>query len=171
MERTHIRCYEVQIMNAEWKKDDWVITTDPARQNVDAIHAWLTRAYWCENIPRDVVERAVRNSLCFGLFDGGAQVGLARVITDYATFAYLCDVYVLENHRGRGLGKWLIECVMAHPQLQGLRRFNLATRDAHGLYEPFGFRPLAKPESFLERHRPDIYKTGAAGQSTTKHTK
>jgi GNAT superfamily N-acetyltransferase len=112
------------------------------------------------------VERAVRQSLSFGLFDGAAQVGLARVVTDYATFAYLCDVYVLEGHRGRGLGKWLIECVMAHSQLQGLRRFNLATRDAHELYAQFGFQPLAKPEAFMERHKPDIYKAAAAGEQS-----
>jgi GNAT superfamily N-acetyltransferase len=150
-------------MHSEWKRDNLIVTTDPARQDVDAIHAYLTRAYWCEGIPREVVERAVRNSLCFGLFDRPAQVGLARVVTDYATYAYLCDVYVLESHRGRSLGKWLIECVMAHPQLQGLRRFNLATRDAHGLYAPFGFQPLRQPEVHMEKHKPDIYKTAAAG--------
>ncbi|HEX5222744.1 MAG TPA: GNAT family N-acetyltransferase [Verrucomicrobiae bacterium] len=156
-------------MHNEWKRDNLIITTDPARQDVDAIHAYLTRAYWCENIPREIVERAVRNSLCFGLFDGASQVGLARVVTDYATYAYLCDVYVLESHRGRGLGKWLIECVMAHPQLQGLRRFNLATRDAHELYKPFGFQPLRQPEAHLEKHKPDIYKTAAGGgQSATQ---
>lgn len=156
-------------MTAEWKKGSWVVTTDPARHDVDAIHAYLTRAYWCEGIPREVVERATRNSLCFGLFDGSAQIGLARVVTDYATYAYLCDVYVLESHRGRGLGKWLVECVLAHPQLQGLRRFNLATRDAHELYQQFGFQSLAKPESHMEKHKPDIYKTGAAsGQSAAQ---
>jgi GNAT superfamily N-acetyltransferase len=153
-------------MHTEWSKDNWVISTDPARQDVDAIHAFLTRAYWCENIPREIVARAVTHSLCFGLFDGAAQVGLARVVTDYATFAYLCDVYVLESHRGRGLGKWLIECVMAHPQLQGLRRFNLATRDAHSLYAQFGFQPLRQPDVHMERHKPDIYKTTAAGEQS-----
>jgi GNAT superfamily N-acetyltransferase len=158
-------------MHIEWKKDNCVVTTEAAKLDVDAIHAFLTRAYWCEGIPREVVERAVRHSLCFGLFDGAAQVGLARVVTDYATFAYLCDVYVLENHRGRGLGRWLIECVMAHPQLQGLRRFNLATRDAHLLYAQFGFQPLAKPETQMERHKPDIYKVAAAGEQSAAQTK
>ncbi len=153
-------------MHSEWKKDNWTISTDPVRQNVEAIHAFLARAYWSEQIPRDIVERAVRNSLCFGLFAGEAQIGLARVVTDYATFAYLCDVYVLESHRGHGLGKWLIECVMAHPQLQGLRRFNLVTRDAHGLYSPYGFKLLAKPENHMERHKPDIYKTTTAGEQS-----
>jgi GNAT superfamily N-acetyltransferase len=95
--------------------------------------------------------------LCFGLFRGKNQVGLARVITDSATSAYLSDVYVLENHRRKGLGKWLMECVMAHPAWQGLRRFSLATRDAYGLYRPFGFRELRKPASRMEILRPDIY--------------
>lgn len=153
-------------MQTEWKEDNWTISTDPARQNVDAIHAFLARAYWSEQIPRDVVEHAVRNSLCFGLFEGEAQIGLARVVTDYATFAYLCDVYVLERHRGQGLGKWLLECVMAHPQLQGLRRFNLVTADAHGLYARHGFKTLAKAENHMERHKPDIYKTTAAGEQS-----
>jgi GNAT superfamily N-acetyltransferase len=154
-------------MHAEWKRDGFLITTDPTRLDVAAIHAFLHHAYWCENIPRDTVERAVRHSLCFGLVDGAAQVGLARVVTDYATFAYLCDVYVLESHRGRGLGRWLIECVMAHPQLQGLRRFNLATRDAHGLYAQFGFQPLRQPDVHMERHKPDIYKAAMTGEQST----
>jgi GNAT superfamily N-acetyltransferase len=153
-------------MPTEWKQNEFVVSTDPARLDVTAIHAFLTRAYWSEQIPREVIERAVRHSLCFGLFEGNAQIGLARVVTDYATFAYLCDVYVRESHRGRGLGKWLIECVMAHPQLQGLRRFNLVTRDAHGLYARHGFQSLAKPENHMERHKPDIYKTTAAGEQS-----
>jgi len=157
-------------MHTEWKRNQLVVSTDPARQDVDAIHAYLTRAYWCEGIPHEVVERAVRHSLCFGLFDGKAQVGLARIVTDYATFAYLCDVYVLESHRGRRLGKWLVECVMTHPQLQGLRRFNLATRDAHSLYAQFGFQPLRQPEVHMEKHKPDIYKVVAAGGQSAKQT-
>ncbi len=160
-------------MHAEWQRNNLIISTDPARSDVDAIHAFLKRAYWCEDIPRETVQRAMKHSLCFGLFDGPAQVGLARVVTDYATFAYLCDVYVLESHRGRGLGKWLIGCVMTHPQLQGLRRFNLATRDAHKLYAPFGFEPLREPAMQMERHKPDIYKIApvggqSAGQNETR---
>jgi len=157
-------------MYNEWNHDHLVISTDPERLYVSAIHAFLTRAYWCEGIPHELVERAVRHSLCFGLFDGRAQVGLARVVTDYTTFAYLCDVYVLESHQGRGLGKWLIECVMSHPQLQGLRRFNLATRDAQSLYARFGFQPLRQPEVHLERHKPDIYKVAAAGGQSKAQT-
>ena len=157
-------------MHLEWKRDRLLVSTAPEKQNVDAIHAFLTRSYWCEGIPCDVVERAVQGSLCFGLFDGGAQIGLARVVTDCATFGYLCDVYVLESHRGRGLGKWLIECVMAHPQLLGLRRLNLATRDAHQLYVRFGFKPMAQPEVWMEWHKPDIYKTAAAGGQSAART-
>ena len=145
-------------MHTEWKRNQLVVSTDPARLDLNAVHSYLISAYWCEGIPREIVERALKNSLCFGLFDGSIQVGLARVVTDYATFAYLCDVYVLETHQGRGLGKWLIECAMAHPQLQGLRRFNLVTRDAHQLYAPFGFKPLAAPERHMEKVTPDIYK-------------
>jgi len=151
-------------MHLEWKQDGLVIATDPVRQDVDAIHAFLRRAYWCEEIPRETVARAVKHSLCFGLFDSAAQVGLAQVVTDYTIFAYLCDVYVLESHRGRGLGKWLLACVLAHPELQGLRRFNLITRDAHSLYARHGFQPLARPAYHMERHKPDIYKTSSAGE-------
>jgi GNAT superfamily N-acetyltransferase len=145
-----------------FQRCEYSISADPARFDLNAIHSYLVRAYWCENIPRQTVERAIANSLCFGLFHGKDQVGLARVITDSATYAYLCDVYVLEDHRGKGLGKWLIECVMAHPALQGLRRFTLATRDAHRLYRQFGFRELSKPESMMEILRPDIYQKPAS---------
>ena len=141
-----------------FEREGYSISTNPARLDLDAIHAYLVRAYWCEGIPRQTMERAMANSLCFGLFRGKDQVGLARVVTDSATFAYLCDVYVLENHRGKGLGKWLMERVMAHPALQGLRRFSLATRDAHNLYRQFGFRELSKPESKMEILRPDVYR-------------
>lgn len=153
-------------MHSEWKRNSLIVTTDPNRQDPTAIHAFLTRAYWCEGISLEMVERAVRHSLCFGLIDGAAQVGLARVVTDYATFGYLCDVYVLESHRGKGLGRWLIQCVMSHPQLQRLRRFNLSTRDAHSLYAGFGFQHLRNPECQMERHKPDIYKTAAAGEQS-----
>jgi GNAT superfamily N-acetyltransferase len=153
-------------MHNEWKRNELLVSTDPMKRDVAAIHAYLSRAYWCENIPRETVERALRHSLCFGLYDGNAQVGLARVVTDYATFAYLCDVYVLESHRGRGLGRWLIECVMSHPDVHGLRRFNLATRDAHGLYARFGFTPLAHAERWMELHKPDIYKHDVRGEQS-----
>jgi GNAT superfamily N-acetyltransferase len=131
--------------------------TDPSKLDVGAIHAYLSRAYWSEGIPRDVVEKALANSLCFGLFRGKDQIGLARVVTDRATYGYLCDVYVLEDFRGKGLGVWLMECVMGHPDLQGLRRFSLATRDAHSLYKKFGFAELKKPQSQMEILRDDVY--------------
>jgi len=139
--------------------DAYEISTDPSRLDVDAMHAYLTRSYWSPGIPRETVERAVRHSLCFGVYEraGGRQVGLARVVTDHATFAYLCDVYVLEDHRGHGLGKRLIEAVMAHPALTGARRAMLATRDAHGLYRKLGWSELPDPAIFLQRHFPDVY--------------
>ena len=140
------------------ERDDFLVSTDPARLDVDAVHTFLTSSYWALGIPRAVVERAIAGSICFGLFHGQRQIGFARVVTDRATFAYLADVYVLEEHRGRGLARWLIETVIAHPDLRGLRRFVLVTRDAHGLYEQFGFTPLAKPENYMEKHWPDVYR-------------
>jgi GNAT superfamily N-acetyltransferase len=142
----------------ERERGEYCVTTDPARMDLDVIHAYLVRTYWCEGIPRATVERAVANSLCFALLHGPALVGFARVVTDSATFAYLCDVYVLEEHRGRGLSKFLMECVTEHPCLQGMRRFSLATRDAHGLYRQFGFRELSNPATAMEILKPDIYR-------------
>ena len=138
------------------------ISTDPARMDVRAIHAYLSgESYWARGVPLDVVERSVKHSLCFGIFDGAAQVAFARVVTDRATFAYLCDVYVLEAYRGRGLGKRLMGEIDAHPELQGLRRWSLVTRDAHGLYAQFGFVTPARPERYMERVDPDIYQRAA----------
>ncbi len=138
-------------------RGQYSITTDPQKLDIDAIHAYLSRSFWAEGIPKDTVARSLANSLCFGLFDEGAQIGLARVVTDRATYAYLCDVYVLESHRTRGLGKWLIETVMAHPDLQGQRRFQLVTRDAHGLYSRHGFAPPAHPERHMEIFKHGMY--------------
>ena len=137
----------------------YTISDEPERLDLAAIHAYLRRAYWSEQIPFDIVERAVRGSLCIGAYEStGAQVGLARFISDYATFCYVCDVYVLEEHRGHGLSKAMMEMATRHPRLQGLRRWNLVTHDAHGLYTQFGFSTLAKPERHMERLVPDIYK-------------
>ena len=135
------------------------ISADPARLDVDEIHAYLTRSYWSPGIPRDIVERALHHSLCFGVYESasGAQVGFARVVTDYATFAYLCDVYLLEQHRGHGLGKALMREVMSHPALTGARRVMLATRDAHGLYRLSGFNEAGRAGNLMEIVRPDIY--------------
>jgi GNAT superfamily N-acetyltransferase len=143
------------------QRDCFRISTDPALLDVPLIHDFLAnQSYWAPGIPFELVRRSIANSLCFGLYDGQRQVGFARVITDGATFAYLGDVFVLEEYRGRGLGKWLIECIVGHPCLQGLRRFVLGTRDAHGLYRQFGFTSLAAPERFMEIHRPNIYRSG-----------
>jgi GNAT superfamily N-acetyltransferase len=144
-----------------WSRDGYTLSTDQARLDVDAVHAFLSQSYWATNVPRDVVERALRNALCFGLYRDEAQIGLVRVISDYATIAYVGDVYVLPEHRGRGLSKWMMECVLAHPELQHLRRWILITRDAHDLYRQFGFRELKRPEGFMELHDPDVYQRGA----------
>jgi GNAT superfamily N-acetyltransferase len=135
------------------------ISADPARLDLDVIHRYLSEeAYWSPGIPREVVSRAIANSLCFGIYEHGvAQVGFARLITDRATYAYLADVFVLPAHRGKGLSKQLMETIIAHPEVQGLRRWMLATRDAHQLYARYGFTPVAKPDRLMERHDPDVY--------------
>jgi GNAT superfamily N-acetyltransferase len=144
----------------ELTRGEFTVSTDPARLDLRAVHDYLSRSYWARGIPEEVIRRAVAGSLCFGVYDAGAQVGFARAITDAATFAYLADVYVLEAYRGRGLAKWLLGVILAHPALQGLRRVVLATRDAHGLYRPFGFTELANPAGYMEIVRPNAY--GAA---------
>lgn len=135
------------------------ISSDPTRLDVELIHRYLCEdSYWAKGIPRATVERSLDNSLCFGGYLDGEQIAFARVVSDYATFAYLADVFVLDGHRGRGHGKALIQAVIAHPQLQGLRRFMLATADAHSLYQPFGFAAPAKPQNLMERCFPDLYQ-------------
>ncbi len=134
----------------EWQRGDYEISTDPARIDLAAVHEFLSEhSYWATGRPLEVVRRSLANSIVFGIYRGHEQVGLARVVTDKATFAWLCDVYVIEEHRGHGLGKWLIECVRAHPDLQGLRRWVLATRDAHGLYAQHGFTEV-DPVHYME---------------------
>jgi len=134
------------------------VSTDKDRLDIGLIHRFLaTEAYWSRNIPRATVERAIAGSLCFGGYLDGQQVAFARVVTDGATFGYLADVFVLPEHRGRGHAKTLVTAVMAHPELQGLRRFSLATSDAHGLYAAFGFAPPARPETLMEKLEPDVY--------------
>jgi GNAT superfamily N-acetyltransferase len=139
-------------------RDEFTITSDPAAVDVDAVHAYLRTSYWAQDIPRDVVARAIANSIPFSVWRGAQQVGFARVVTDRATFAYLSDVYVLEPYRGKGLARRLMDAVMAHPDLQGLRRFSLTTRDAEGLYRRYGFAPLAAPARHLEIFRPGMYQ-------------
>lgn len=143
---------------AEWHRDGFRISCDPAAVDRAAVTDFLASSYWAQGIPRSTVEKSIDGSLCFALLEGERQVGFARVVSDLATFAYLGDVYVLPELRGKGLGKWLIECVMAHPDLQGLRRWMLVTRDAHELYRPHGFKSLARPEAVMERHDADIYR-------------
>ena len=141
----------------ERSRDTFRITTDVASMDLDAIHAYLTRSYWSEGISKELVSKAMAGSLCFGLFHAGRQVGFARVVTDRATYAYLCDVYVLEDYQGRGLGTWMMRELMTHPDLQGLRRWGLVTRDAHRLYEKFGFAAPANPAGLMEIARPGMY--------------
>jgi GNAT superfamily N-acetyltransferase len=144
-------------MSVDEHRGQYWLSSDLARMDVDVIHDYLSREYWSEGIPRGVVERSMQNSLCFGVFHGAEQVGFARVITDFATFAYVADVFVLEQHRGRGLAKWLMQFVMTHPRLQGLRRWAPATRDAHGLYEKMGFK--LNPDRWMEIVVPNVYKS------------
>jgi len=144
----------------EYRRGQFVISTGRDRLDLDVIHGFLTESYWAKGIPRDVVARSIENSLCFGIYSEGKQVGFARVISDYATYAYIGDVFVLETHRGHGLGKWLMECVMQHPRLQGLRRWSLLTDDAHGLYAQFGFTPLKLPGKYMELCDAAVYKRG-----------
>jgi GNAT superfamily N-acetyltransferase len=144
--------------------DEFTVSSDPAAVDLDAVHAFLRSSYWAADIPRELLARAIANSISFSVLHGTRQVGFARVITDRATFAYLSDVYILETYRGRGLARRLMEAVMAHPDLQGLRRFSLTTRDAEGLYRQFGFTPLATPARHLEILRPDLYRRGIAAK-------
>ncbi len=139
-------------MARKWRRGAYLVTTDKARLDLEMVHGFLKTSYWAAGISADVVMRSVENSLAFGLFRGDEQVGFARVVTDYATFAYLADVFVLEPHRGQGLGRWMMEVVFSHPELQGLRRWMLATRDAHGLYRKYGFTELERPQIFMERY-------------------
>ena len=141
-------------MVREWRRGEYLITTDKARLDLAMIQGFLKTSYWASGIPAETIERSVENSLTFGLFANEEQVGFARVVTDFATFAYLADVFVLEPHRGRGLGRWMMEVVTLHPELQGLRRWMLATRDAHRLYREYGFAALEDPRIFMERYSP-----------------
>jgi len=141
----------------EFRRGEFLISTDSTRLDLETIHAFLTECYWAKGIPKVVVARSIQYSLCFGMYSGSKQIGFARVISDYATYAYLGDVFVLVEFRGQGLGKWLMQCIMEHPRLQGLRRWSLLTRDAHGLYQQFGFAPLRAPERWMELHRLDVY--------------
>ncbi len=142
----------------EWRRGEYSISTDKGRLDFAVIHGFLTMSYWAAGVPMHVVKRSIEHSLAFGVFKEDQQVGFARVVTDYATFAYLGDVFILEPFRGRGLSKWLMEVIVGHPELQGLRRWVLLTRDAHGLYRQVGFTEPSHPERYMEMHFPDVYK-------------
>jgi GNAT superfamily N-acetyltransferase len=145
------------MQNVEYRRDSFLISTDRSRLQLDVIHGFLKDSYWAKNIPFAVVQLSVDNSLCYGVYDDNHQIGFARVITDYATFAWIADVFILEAYRGRDLSKWLVACILAHPELQGLRRWLLGTKDAHGLYCQFGFAGLANPDRFMEITNPSAY--------------
>jgi len=146
-------------MYYEATTDNYLISTNPALLDIGAIHQYLSEeSYWAKGIPIEKVEKSLSNSLCFGIYEAGKQVGLARLITDYTAFAYLCDVFVLPSHQGKGLGKWLMQTVHKHPDLQGLRRWMLATRSPD-FYKPFGWEHLSEEQSkrFMQLHKPDVY--------------
>jgi len=144
-------------MTTEWRQGIYLISTDKMLLDLDVIHGFLVSSYWAKDIPLQTVKRSLEHSLPFGMYCEGQQIGFARLVTDYATFAYLADVFILEPFRGHGLSKWLLEVILAHEELQGLRRWLLGTKDAHGLYQQFGFTPLKWPERFMEKLELDIY--------------
>jgi len=141
----------------EWRNGDLTISDDRSRMDREGVHTFLADSYWARGIPREIVDRSIDNSLCFGLYENGRQIGFARVITDYATFGYLSDVFVLESHRARGLATWLMRVVLGHPDLRGLRRWVLVTRDAQELYRKLGFRDLEDPSRYMEIVDRDAY--------------
>src|SRR5438270_5585177 len=144
----------------EWQRDEFHVTTDNRRLDLEVVHDFLTQqSEWARGISRSALEKSILNSLCFGLFHGKRQVGFGRVISDLATIAYLGDVFVIPEYRGRGLAKWLMECIVSHPDLQNLRRWILVTKETHGLYRKYGFTPLLRPDSYMELHNPDVYKS------------
>lgn len=147
-------------MPHEWHRDGFTISTDHARVDLDAVYTFLSATYWARGIPREVMERSITNAIPFGIFEGTRLVGFGRVVSDRATMAYVGDVFVLEPWRGRGLSRWLMECMLAHPELQGLRRWMLLTRDAHALYQRVGFTELAAPDRWMEKWAPDVYGAG-----------
>ena len=144
-------------MHHVWSQGDYEISTDPVRINAVMVHEFLTNSYWAKGIPLETVRLSIENSIPFGVYHGEQLVGFARIISDRATFAYLADVFIVPSHRGRGLSRWLMECIVSHLDLQGLRRWILATHDAHGLYAKFGFTAIRSPERWMERHDSEIY--------------
>lgn len=144
-------------MNKKYKNYKFLISTDKSKLDLGIIHNFLKNSYWARNIPLSIIKKSIRNSLCFGVYKDKKQIGFARVISDYATFAYVADVFILETHQGIGLSKWLMKSILSHPKLRDLRRWILVTKDAHGLYLKYGFKPLKAPERFMELHNPNVY--------------
>ena len=142
------------VSNKEWTRGQYIISTDPTRLDLEVIHGFLSTSYWATGRSIETIRRSIAGSLPFGVYRHNRQIGFARVITDYATLAWIADVFILDEFRGRGLSKWLMEVIITHPELQGFRRWILATKDAHGLYEKFGFTQLRRPERWMERHDP-----------------
>jgi len=153
----------------EYRKDNFLISTDPAKLELAVIHGYLSGSYWAKDIPLALVKKSIEHSLCFGVYDeeNGEQIGFARVISDYATYSYLADVFILEPYRGRGLSKWLMRCILDHPELQLPRTFFLATRDAQSLYSQFGFASVDAPERFMSRRNHDVFRDGKYVVMTT----
>ena len=141
----------------EERKGSFLISTDKTKLNISAVHHYLTNCYWAKGIPLETVVKSIENSDCFGVYDVDALVGFARVISDRATIGYLGDVFILESHRGKGLSKWLMECIMKYPEFAGFRRWILLTRDAHELYKKFGYKPIEKPDRYMEIVNPEVY--------------
>jgi N-acetylglutamate synthase-like GNAT family acetyltransferase len=148
----------MEIKAETFTQNNYSISSDKSLLDFSVVHGYLSRSYWAEDIPEDVVKKAIENSLCFGVYNDEKQIGFARVISDYSTFAYLADVFILEEERGKGLSKWLVECILKHKQLQGLRNFCLLTRDAHMLYEKYGFQTLERPQNFMAIKKDNFYK-------------
>lgn len=144
-------------MNSEFRKDDFTISTDKSKLQVDVIHNFLKDAYWCKNLPVEILKKSIEHSLCYGVYKGNEQIGFARIITDYAVTAHIADVFILEEYRGRGLAKWLMRCIMDNPDLSGLRSWSLKTADAHGLYAKFGFAAPQQPGMIMERKLKSSY--------------
>lgn len=155
-----VRLYiKKEVHHMEWNKENYKVSTNKSLFDLSIIHQFLSEeAYWSKGVPQEVMIRAIENSLCFGLFVNASQIGFARLVTDKATFAYLADVFIVPEFRGKGLSKWLMSCIKEHPDLQGLRRMALVTADAHNLYSQFGFKPISNPDRFMEINIPDIYQ-------------
>jgi N-acetylglutamate synthase-like GNAT family acetyltransferase len=145
------------MQTSEWARGEYLISTDKSKIDVTVVHQFLSQSYWAKGISQSIMQKSIENSLCFAVYHKQVLVGFARVISDFATFSYLADVFIVPEERGKGLSKWLMQVIMNHPGLQGLRRFLLATRDAHSLYAQFGFTALDKPERWMQKHDPDVY--------------